>query len=149
MKLNLPEYQFELKSVTGGQKKLIYDTIRKKFIPLTPEEWVRQHWLHYMIEELKVPAALIAVEAGLKLGRLQKRADVVVYNNKGLPTLLLECKAPSIPISRETFEQAARYRTQLPVTYLCVSNGLQHFCCAFNNDGGYTFLDGVPGYDSW
>lgn len=149
MKLNLPEYHFELKSQTGGQKKLIYDTIRKKFIPLTPEEWVRQHWLRYMVEVLQVPAALIAVEAGLKLGRLQKRADVVVYNNTGAPILLLECKAPAVAISRNTFEQAARYRTQLPVKYMCVSNGLQHFCCAFDNVGGYEFLDGVPMFNAW
>ncbi len=149
MKLNLPEYHFELKSQTAEQKKLIYDTIRKKFIPLTPEEWVRQHWLRYMIEELQVPASLIAVEAGLKLGRLQKRADVVVYNNTGAPILLLECKAPGIPISRDTFEQAARYRMQLPVKYMCVSNGLQHFCCAFSDSGSYEFLDGVPLFDKW
>jgi len=149
MKLNLPEYHFELKSQTAEQKKLIYDTIRKKFIPLTPEEWVRQHWLRYMIEELQVPASLIAVEAGLKLGRLQKRADVVVYNNTGAPILLLECKAPSVAISRDTFEQAARYRTQLPVKYMCVSNGLQHFCCAFSDSGSHEFLDGVPLFDKW
>lgn len=149
MKLNLPEYHFELKSQTEGQKKLIFDTIRKKFIPLTPEEWVRQHWLRYMTDSLQVPTALIAVEAGLKLGRLQKRADVVVYNNMGIPVLLLECKAPTVSISRDTFEQAARYRLQLPVKYMCVSNGLEHFCCAFSADGSYQFLDGVPVYCNW
>lgn len=128
---------------------MIYDTIRKKFIPLTPEEWVRQHWIRYMIDSLGVPSGLMSIEAGLKLNQLQKRADMVVYNNQGHPILLLECKAPEIKISPETFEQAARYRIQLPAKYICVSNGMQHYCCVFTDDGQYKFLNGIPPFSEW
>src|ERR1035437_1139348 len=125
--LNLPAYQFKLKQL--GDRTQIFDKIRKKYVALTPEEWVRQNFLQYLIQEKKFPALLISVEAGLKYNQLQKRMDVLVYDKQGSPYLMVECKAPEVKITQVVFDQIARHNMVFKVKYLVVTNGLNHFCC--------------------
>jgi len=144
--LNLPRYQIAVKNDKG--KPLILDIIRKRFVILTPEEWVRQHFIHFLINEKKVPATLIAVEKSLRLYRLGKRTDIVVYDNKLQPLLIIECKAPEIKITQETFDQIARYNMTINARYLIVTNGLQHYTCFIDHKKqAYTFLSDIPSYD--
>lgn len=146
-KLNLPDFPFRIRSSAGGNE--IFDEIRKKFIRLTPEEWVRQHLLQYLILQLKYPAALISVEAGTSYNQLQKRTDIVVHDRQGKPWMIIECKKPQLKITARVFDQASVYNKALPapVPYLAVSNGLQHFCCEFYpNERKYRFRDDFPEY---
>lgn len=143
--LNLPEYPVRLRQ--ENNKTYIFDDIRKKFLVLTPEEWVRQHFIQFLIREKKYPRALIKQEGGLKLNSLQKRSDILLYNNLGEKIMLVECKAPSVKISQATFDQVARYNIIHRVKHLVVSNGLQHFCAVINfEEGSYSFLDELPEY---
>lgn len=143
--LNLPTYQFKIKS--SENKLFIFDIVRKKYVVLTPEEWVRQHFLHYLIEEKQYPISLIAVEKQLTINNLTKRTDILVFNTQGKPEIIVECKAPNIPISQHTFDQIARYNLKLNATFLIVSNGLEHFYCTldFKNET-YQFLKEIPIY---
>ncbi|MDP4184453.1 MAG: type I restriction enzyme HsdR N-terminal domain-containing protein [Bacteroidota bacterium] len=146
-KLNLPSYPFRLKQV--GDKVHIFDSIRKKFITLTPEEWVRQHIVRYLTDDRKFPASLIAIECGLTINGLKMRSDIVAYNKKGRPVLIVECKAPEVKISQQVFDQIARYNLQLQVDYLVVSNGLNHYCCKMNyKEQTYDFIPEFPDYSS-
>lgn len=146
-RLNLPPYSPKLTS--SGQRTQIFDSIRKKYVTLTPEEWVRQHFINFLVTEKKFPVSLMAIETGIKYNRLQKRGDLVVYNNLGHPFLILECKAPGIKISQDTFDQAARYNFTLKVKYIVVTNGLNHFCCEMDYEKEtYTFLKEIPDYKS-
>jgi hypothetical protein len=141
--LNLPPYQFKMKK--DGERIQIFDAIRKKYVVLTPEEWVRQNILQYLIQEKNFPSSLIAVEAGLKYNQLQKRADVLVYDKSGSPFLLVECKAPEVKITQDTFDQIARYNLIFKVKYLVVTNGLNHFCCIMDyTDNSYQYLEFIP-----
>ncbi len=143
--LNLPTYSFQLKHKPNGA--YVFDIIRKKDIKLTPEEWVRQHFLVYMIHHLGYPAGLISVEYGLTINKLNKRSDIVVFDKTGQPLLIVECKAPTVSISQETFDQIATYNLNLNVKYLIVTNGLQHYCCQMSyNPMSYLFLDNIPTY---
>ena len=143
--LNLPSYPFKLKEEAGNY--FIFDEIRKKFILLTPEEWVRQHVVQYLIHEKKYPRSLIKLEGGLKLNSLQKRTDILFFNSDGKKTLLVECKAPHIPITQETFDQIARYNFIHRVKWLMVSNGLKHFYCEIDIENGtYRFVNELPLY---
>jgi hypothetical protein len=145
-KLNFPEYQFRTRY--EGQTLQIWDEIRKKYVALTPEEWVRQNLLKYLLNEKGIPSSLMRVEAGITLNRMPRRADVIVYENSGKPLLIAECKAPSVKISQETFDQIARYNIPLKVKYLLVTNGTDHYFCRINaNDNSYEFLKEIPGYD--
>jgi hypothetical protein len=144
--LNLPTYQFRLKK--ENELAFIFDDIRKKFVVLTPEEWVRQNFIRFLIEDKKYPASLIGVEIGLKYNQLQKRADVLIYNKQGSPFLMIECKAPGVKISQDTFHQIAVYNMSFKVSYLVVTNGLDHFCCEMDyNDNSYHFLKMVPDFE--
>ena len=144
-KLNFPSYSFRIKS--SENKTLIFDIIRKKYVVLTPEEWVRQHVLKFLLEEKKYPASLIAVEKQLKLHTRTKRTDIVVYNRKGTPEVLIECKAPSVKITQETFNQIARYNLTANASYLMVTNGLEHYFCQIDTKNEtYVFLKDIPGY---
>ncbi len=147
-RLNFPDYNFNIKPSTVGKRAFkIFDKIRLKYVSLTPEEWVRQHVLHFLTEELKYPKGLIGVEKELKLGVLSKRFDALIYSFDHQPIMLLECKAPHVPISQEVFDQAARYNLVLRVPYLLIANGHELFCCRVNNEeGSYEFLGEVPGY---
>lgn len=143
--LNFPKYNFRFKS--NENKTLIFDIIRKKFVVLTPEEWVRQHVLHFLISEKKYPVSIINVEKQLKLNDTLKRYDIVVYNIDGSIKIIVECKAPSIKISQQTFDQIARYNLALNSELLMVTNGLEHYFCKmdFENEK-YLFLKDLPEY---
>ncbi|MGM0530177.1 MAG: type I restriction enzyme HsdR N-terminal domain-containing protein [Bacteroidota bacterium] len=141
--LNLPRYFFKIKS--KEQKKYIFDTIRKKFVLLTPEEWVRQNFVRYLVHEKNYSSQLIAIEMTLEYNRLSYRADVVVYNRQMHPALIVECKAPEVKLKQEHFDQIARYNMQLRVAYLIVTNGINHYCCRIDfEEGKYTFLENIP-----
>ena len=141
--LNLPEYPLKIKNENG--KTLVFDAIRKKFVVLTPEEWVRQHFIQFLIREKNYPPALMAVEKQLTVNSLPQRFDLLSYNRKGEPFLIAEFKAPSVNISQETFDQAVRYNTALKVKYVVISNGMQHFACEIAYEtNSFTFLKEIP-----
>ncbi len=143
--LNLPDYPFKIKQ--EDKAVYIFDDIRKKFLVLTPEEWVRQHFVQYLIREKGYPKTCIRMEGGLKLNSLQKRTDIVLFNNSGEKVLMVECKAPSIKISQDTFDQIARYNIIHKVPLLAVSNGLQHYYCEIDHvNRDYKFLQELPSY---
>ena len=143
--LNFPLYTFRFKN--SENKVSIFDEIRKKFIILTPEEWVRQHVVQFILLEKKYPKSLINVEKSLKVNGLTKRYDIVVFNPDGSLFLLIECKAPEIKTSQNTFDQIARYNMTLKSQYLMVTNGLNHYFCQmdFENEK-YVFLKELPDY---
>jgi hypothetical protein len=141
--LNLPAFPIKLKNHT--QRTQIFDRIRKKYVILTPEEWVRQHFINYLIEEKKYPESRLAVEFTIKYNQLNKRSDIVYFDTDLKPQLIVECKAPEIAISQETFDQIARYNMVLMVNYLIVSNGLVHYCCKLDyKNKSYSFLKEIP-----
>lgn len=146
-KLNLPSYSFRIKKYPDN-KQYIFDEIRQKNILLTPEEWVRQHLIRFLIEEKDYPPSLISVESGVKVNQLSRRYDALVYNRQGKPVLLLECKAPSIKINQDTFDQIAAYNRTILAGYLLVSNGMNHYCCKINPDmKKVNFLADIPAFD--
>ncbi|MBW2937685.1 type I restriction enzyme HsdR N-terminal domain-containing protein [Aureisphaera sp. CAU 1614] len=143
LKLNFPEYSFRFKN--SENKRLIFDPIRKKFMMLTPEEWVRQHTLRFLMQEKGYSASLINVEKQLNLNGTKKRYDIVVFNPNGSIFLIVECKAPTIEINQETFDQIARYNLVTQAEYLMVTNGLDHFYCQMDyNNERYVFLKELP-----
>ena len=143
--LNLPPYAFKITDQNG--QLTLFDEIRKKNIIITPEEWVRQHFVQYLIKHKSYPRALIKLEGGMKLNGLQKRTDIVVFNAEGKRILIVECKAPSITIDQKTFDQIARYNMVHQVTLLAVSNGLQHYYCRIDHvNKKYLFLEDLPAY---
>jgi len=140
---DLPSYSFKVIDENG--KKLIFDEIRKKFVSLTPEEWVRQHFIKYLIIEKKYPASLFTVESSLKLNKMNKRCDAIVYNSCGKPMLIVECKSPDVPLNQAVFDQIARYNMVYKVRYLIVTNGKNHFVCKINfTDSSFVFLEDIP-----
>ena len=144
--LNLPPVQFRTRQ--QGDKMQVFDVVRKKFVALTPEEWVRQHFIHFLMDQKQYPAGLVAVEMPVAVNGLKQRADIVVYNRKGRPVVVVECKAPSVPVSKTVFDQAARYNMQLQVDYLIVTNGLQHYCAHLNGVGNdYQMLADFPDFN--
>ena len=144
-KLNLPIYSIKLKK--DKNKTFVFDPIRKKYIILTPEEWVRQNFIQFLIVEKKYPTSLMAVEMGIDLLNTKKRCDIVLYNTKGLPHMIVECKAPSTKISQDTFDQIARYNMSLKTDLLIVTNGIQHYICMMDHQNQrYHFLKDIPDY---
>ena len=143
--LNFPNYQFRFKN--SENKVSIFDEIRKKFIILTPEEWVRQHVVQFLMVQKKYPKSLINVEKVLKINGLTKRYDVVVFNNDGSIFILIECKSVDVKISQAVFDQIARYNMSLNANYVMVTNGLNHYFCEmdFVNEK-YSFLENLPDY---
>lgn len=145
-KLNLPEYTFKFRMYRSRQQ--IFDAVRKKYIALTPEEWVRQNFIAWLINERHYPSGLIAIEKELLVNELKKRYDIVVYNRSHFPTMLIECKAPGVAVSQKVFDQAARYNLALKVSYLIITNGLTYYCCYIDMENGkYSFLENIPYYD--
>ena len=143
--LNFPTFDFRTKS--EGKRMLIFDGIRKKFVALTPEEWVRQHLIHYIIREKNYPATLISVETPLKYARMDKRSDVLVYDRNGQPLMLAECKAPEVAITQKVFEQIAIYNHTIQAPYLMLTSGLQHYCLTAATDSAPAcFLNEIPEY---
>lgn len=141
--LNLPKYQFRTKQEEG--KLFILDEQRKKYVKLTPEEWVRQHMVKYLINERSYPSQLIVNEGMVEVNGMGKRFDSVIFDRQGKPKLVAEYKATSVKITQKTFDQIASYNFKLHVDYLLVSNGLQHYCCKIDwTNNSYQFLQGVP-----
>ena len=144
-KLNFPSCAFKLKS--SENKTLIFDIVRKKYVIVTPEEWVRQHVVHFLLKEKNYPISLIAVEKQLKINKMVKRTDIFVYNKQGTPEILIECKAPSVKITQTTFDQIARYNLSANSNFLMVTNGLAHYFCQIDTDKEtYIFLEDIPSY---
>ena len=141
--LNFSDYKFRFKN--SENKVAIFDEIRKKFIILTPEEWVRQHVIQFLIVEKKYPKSYINVEKVLKINNLTKRYDVVVFNSDGSLFLLVECKSADVKIAQATFDQIARYNLTLKANYLMVTNGLNHYYCEMDFEKeSYRFLEELP-----
>jgi len=146
MQINLPPYEFKITQKEG--KNLIFDDYRRRWVKLNPEEWVRQHFVRYLVEEKHYPASLIAVEHSLKINRQVFRADAVVFSTDGKPLLLVECKAPEVKITQKVFEQIVRYNFEFQVDYLIVTNGLSHFCCKIDKTNQtYEYLKEIPEYN--
>ncbi|MBY0433677.1 MAG: type I restriction enzyme HsdR N-terminal domain-containing protein [Cyclobacteriaceae bacterium] len=144
--LNLPSADFKVKKSEG--KVWIFDSIRKKFVVLTPEEWVRQHFIHFLIQEYGYPKSLIRIESALPYNTLQKRSDILIYNRAGKPWMLIECKSPTVKLGQNAFNQAAIYNMALGARYLAVTNGMVHFCClAKTSEKEAVFLDDFPSFD--
>jgi len=141
--LNFPQYPFRLRNTAGRTQ--VFDEIRKRWVALTPEEWVRQHAVQFLVRERSYPASLIAVEMIVQLNGMNKRCDVLAHGRNAQPLLLVECKAPEVPITQEVFDQIARYNLCLGVPFLLVTNGLRHFCCSMDHEKqSYVFLPEVP-----
>ncbi len=144
--LNLPPFEISLED--RGGKAYVFDLLRRRYVRLTPEEWVRQHFVHYLINHKGYPAALITNEQALKVGVLKRRSDTVVYNRQLVPLMLLEYKAPSVVIGQKVIEQALQYNFALRVPCLVVSNGLDHFAYKLNYETlTYEVLDIIPSYE--
>jgi len=144
--LNLPDATLRIRM--KGEKQEVFDNVRKKFVALTPEEWVRQDFIHYLTDHRKVPRSLIAVEASLRYHRLKKRSDIVVYGKDGAPCLVVECKAPEVTMTQAVFDQVAMYNMSLKVPFLAVTNGMVHFACYIDHvTGRITFLKEIPEYE--
>ena len=143
--LNFKQYSFRFKN--RENKPLIFDVVRKKFMVLTPEEWVRQNTIQYLVKELNIPLSLINVEKQIKLHGTIKRYDIVTFNPDGSIHLIVECKADSIKISQDTFDQIARYNLVLKSTFLMVTNGMDHYYCKMDlQNKRYSFFETLPEY---
>lgn len=143
--LNLPVFDAKLRETANGLE--IFDLLRKKYITLTPEEWVRQHFVHYLINEKNYPSSLMANETAIKLNSLNKRCDTVVYNRELNPVVICEYKNPNIEITQEVFDQIVRYNIVLRVSFLIVSNGITHYCCKMDYEHNtYEYLTEIPSY---
>ena len=144
-RLNLPTY--EIKIAQQGNKQLIFDILRRKYVALTPEEWVRQHFVHYLIDHKGYPAGLLGNEIELSVGEKHLRCDSVLYNKVTQPQMIIEYKAPTIKLQQKTFDQISAYNLLLKVDYLIVSNGMQHICCRMDYENQkYCFLEDIPNY---
>ena len=147
LQLNLPEYNFRIKK--QDEKLLIFDTQRKRYVSLTPEEWVRQHFIRFLIEEKGYPAAYLAIEKQLSMNGMNKRCDAILYNEHALPVLIIELKAPSVSITQTTFDQVAVYNAKLKVDFFMISNGIEHYCCKVDtNNSRYEFFAELPDYSN-
>ncbi|HRO47741.1 type I restriction enzyme HsdR N-terminal domain-containing protein [Agriterribacter sp.] len=144
IKIAYPAHPYKIKTENG--KELIFDTIRKQWVALTPEEWVRQNFLQYLLQVKKYPGALIAVEKEIRLGELVKRCDIVIYDNTATPLLMAECKAMDVNVNAAAAEQIIRYNISLPVRYLVITNG--SYCFAFERTGKkFHLLREIPGWN--
>lgn len=146
LELNLPT--FDIKVIKKDTRLYVFDVLRKRYLTLTPEEWVRQHFVNYLVTEKQYPQNLIVNEMEIELNSQKKRCDSVVYNREGSPLVIVEYKAPEINITQKVFDQIARYNIVLRVKYLIVSNGFDHFCCKVNYDEQkIEYLESIPSYD--
>ena len=143
--LNLPKYGIKIKNDKGHQS--IFDVLRRKYVALTPEEWVRQHFVHFLIEHKGYPKALMANEIQLAIGNKKLRCDSVLYDRTLKPRMIIEYKAPTVSITQKVFDQITIYNMLLHVDYLVVSNGIKHYCCQMDYDNQkYLFLEDIPDY---
>jgi len=145
-RLNLPQYAIKIGEKDG--RRTIFDVLRRKFVALTPEEWVRQHFIHYLIEHKGYPKGLLSNEVELQLGEKRLRCDSILYNKVAQPQMIIEYKAPTIKLQQSVFNQISTYNLLLRVDYLIVSNGMQHYCCKMDYaQHSYHFLTAVPEYE--
>lgn len=145
--LNLPKYSFNIKETEEGLR--IFDRCRSKFVALTPEEWVRQNMVEYLIETKRFPPARIGNEVTVVINGMRKRSDTVIYDKEMKPRMIVEYKAPTVKITPKVFDQIANYNFVLNVDILIVSNGLEHYCCRMGKEcSQYTFLREIPDYQS-
>lgn len=143
-----PLLNFGNVSVRLKNGRQIFDSVRKKWLTLTPEEWVRQHLVNFLHEEKGYPKSLMAIETGLKVNKLSRRSDLLLANSDGEKMMLVECKAPSVKITQDVFDQIARYNMTLRVKYLLVSNGLNHYCCEVDFEkSDIRFLPDIPSFN--
>lgn len=143
--IEFPPPDFKITASNG--QELIFDPFRKKYVVLTPEEWVRQNFLNYLVKEMDYPGALMSIEKEMNLGELRKRCDVVVYTREAEPWMIVECKEMDVPLNQGVLEQIVRYHMALPVPYLVITNGTNTWCCKLNSDiGKWDFVDAIPGY---
>ena len=141
--LNLPSAGLKIKEQNA--KSFVFDRLRKQYVYLTPEEWVRQHFIHFLIEEKNYPEGRLANEVYITMGNVSRRCDTVLYDLQLSPRMIIEYKAPSVTITQNVFDQILRYNICLKVRYLILSNGLKHFCCKIE-DNSYNFLKEIPEY---
>lgn len=145
MQLNLPHHEVALKREASGIK--IFDRLRNKYVALTPEEWVRQHFIEFLINDRGFPPSLMGNEVGLTLNSTQRRCDSVLFNARGEAIAIMEYKAPTVSLSQKTFDQIVRYSMVLNAPYLIVSNGMTHYCCEIDySNHSYRFLKEIPFY---
>ncbi len=145
-KLNFPKYNYRFKNSENKQR--IFDDIRKKFVILTPEEWVRQHCVSFLINEKKYPKSLINVEKELTINNIKKRYDIVIFNTDGSIKILVECKAQKVKITQSTFDQIAQYNLTLKSEFLMITNGINHYYCKMDYENSqYVFLKDIPEYE--
>ena len=146
-RLNLPQYEIKIGEKDG--KRTIFDFLRRKYVALTPEEWVRQHFTHYLTDHKGYPQGLMGNEVELHVGEKRLRCDTILYNKQGQPQMIIEYKAPTVQIQQKTFDQISVYNLLLHVDYLIVSNGLEHYCCKMDYDNQkYLFLKDIPDYQN-
>ena len=146
IRLNLPSFQIKLSGTQEHPR--IFDILRRRYVSLTPEEWVRQHFIHFLTEHKGYPTALLANEISMNIGNKQLRADSVLYDRTLRPRMIIEYKAPTVAITQKVFDQITIYNMLLHVDYLVVSNGLQHYFCHMNyEDHTYEFLQDIPQYN--
>lgn len=147
LSLNLPK--FEVKAINKDGKTTIFDVIRRRYVALTPEEWVRQHFVHFLLEHKGYPKTLMANEVQIRLNGTKKRCDTVLYRRDLTARMIVEYKAPDIEITQEVFNQITRYNMVLKVDYLIVSNGMQHYCCRMDYaNNSCLFLNDIPDYNA-
>jgi predicted type IV restriction endonuclease len=148
MQLNLPTYDdFRIRTNASGHRE-IFDRLRRRYVALTPEECVRQHFVNYLVEDLGYPMALMANEVSLEYNGVKRRCDTLVADASGDPLVIVEYKAPEVAITQQTFDQIVRYNMVLHARYLMVSNGIEHYCCRIDySRDSYTFLQELPPYD--
>ena len=145
--LNLPKYGIKIKNDKGHQS--IFDVLRRKYVALTPEEWVRQHFVHFLIEHKGYPKALMANEIQLAIGNKKLRCDSVLYDRMLKPRMIIEYKAPTVSITQKVFDQITIYNMLLHVDYLVVSNGIKHYCCRMDYaNQKYLFMEDIPDYQN-
>jgi len=144
-RLNLPPFAYKIKN--SDANSLIFDALRKKYVVLTPEEWVRQHVVHYLIHHLHYPKSLMSIERGTSYNKLQKRTDLCVYNSNGKPHLLVECKAAHVPVTQEVVRQVSVYNQSLQAPFVVITNGLHHYCWQVDHEARrYTPLQEIPAF---
>jgi hypothetical protein len=145
LELNLPPVNLKIREKEG--KNYVFDRLRKQYVRLTPEEYVRQHFISFLIEYKQYPEGLLSNEVSIELGNVKRRCDTVLYDKLLQPQMIIEYKAPEIPLTQSVFDQISRYNISLQVTWLIISNGLQHYCCYVDKQKGeYSFLKDIPNY---
>jgi hypothetical protein len=144
--LSLPSYSFKITGEPG--REMIFDSLRRKYVRLTPEEWVRQNFIQYLIHEGNYPPGLIGVEMAINVNRMKRRVDIMVHDRQGRPVMVVECKSPDITLDEKVSDQVVAYNRQLNVPYIIITNGIVHYACKIGiepNENQYLMV--IPQYD--